>query len=126
MTDEKKPSVQWLKGRLREEHTACECVWQHVELFVKLAEGELKSALEIPGMERAPFQLVGTGRAALSERFLAEMPELGLVCHSPKLRAALGAIPLGGTGELLPLSAIGKLRVSLAICRMCPFFESSQ
>ncbi len=109
--------IPWRAGHLRAEAEASACRYAAVELFVKIGERPVGGLVDLAGAGAGGGTPAGRG-GALVERFLAEMPELGVVCHSPELAGALG--------PRLPLElrrSLTRLRVTLEICRRCPFFE---
>lgn len=106
-------AIGWLKGRIRPEAQATECLHLVMHQNIGVTQVQMEARIAAPTGEKAKEIILN----------LDGPPSLELACHSPKMLGALRAeanLPPPLNQQYLVV------RISLAVCRLCPFFERPQ
>lgn len=117
-----RPKVQWLKGHLREEVKASECVHLHPDIEIPVmhvAQPVAEGKIAVPGQSGQV--------AARMVRMISGTVRNHLMCSSPRLLAGWRAALEQQAPDLAEqFSRIQGIETELEFCRLCPFWERAQ
>jgi hypothetical protein len=106
-------AIGWLKGRMRPEIQASECVHLVLQHTVRVNQVQMEARVAGPTGEKAKQTVLA----------FDGLPRLEVACRSPEMIGRLRTM-----AKLPPAldQQYTTVRVSLTICRLCPFFERPQ